>query len=183
MEKNTDANYYSGASGLLLPVRSKLFYPEEFRDKSRLCFYGSMMNSIEVNSSFYKIPKPATVSRSASDVPENFRFTFKLSKEITHNKGLAFDPDAVRRFMEVIGQVGDKKGAVLVQFPGSVRITQLRQLALLMNVLREADQENNWNIALEFRHVSLYQDEIYRLLEQHGMGMVISISIRAQQCG
>lgn len=173
MEKHLPVAYYSGTSGLLLPVRNKLFYPEEFKEKSRLCFYGSMMNSIEVNSSFYKVPMSSTVAKWASDVPEEFRFTFKLSKDITHNKGLAFDPETVQHFMEVIGLVGDKKGCLLVQFPPSVRIGQFRQLALLMNSLREADPQFLWNIALEFRHPSLYQDEVYRLLEEHRMGMVI----------
>lgn len=173
MKKRADANYYSGTSGLLLPVPNKLFYPEEFKDKSRLCFYGSLMNSIEINSSFYKLPTAATVLKWANDVPPDFKFTFKLSKEITHNKGLAFDPDAVKRFMEVINMAGEKKGCLLVQFPPSVRIGQLRQLTLLIGVLREADPDNNWNIALEFRHVSLYHDDVYRVLNEHGMGLVI----------
>ena len=54
-----------------------------------------------------------------------------------------------------------------------MRIAQLRQLALLMNTLRESDLEMRWNIALEFRHVSLYHDEVYRLLDEHAMGMVV----------
>jgi uncharacterized protein YecE (DUF72 family) len=167
------ANYYSGTSGLLLPVRNKLFYPEEFKDKSRLCFYSSIMNSIEVNSSFYKVPMASTVKKWAEDVPETFRFTFKLSKEITHNKELAFDPQAVSAFMEVIAFVGDKRGCVLVQFPPSVRIGNLKQLELLMSVLRKSDPHYTWNIALEFRHVSLYSDVVHRLLEDYRMAMVI----------
>lgn len=165
--------YYSGTSGLLLPVPNKVFYPEEFKDKSRLCFYGSLMNSIEINSSFYKVPMASTVKKWADDVPEDFKFTFKLSREITHNKGLAFDPGAVERFMEVISYAGAKKGCLLVQFPGSVRIGNLKQLAALMDVLREYDPEKAWNIALEFRHGSLYRDEVYRMLEDHSMAMVI----------
>jgi uncharacterized protein YecE (DUF72 family) len=173
MQNNQSLAYYSGTSGLLLPVRNKLFYPEEFKDKSRLCFYGSLMNSLEVNSSFYKVPMSTTVAKWAKDVPDNFKFTFKLSRDITHNKGLAFDPEAVKRFMEVIDAAGDKKGCLLVQFPASVRIGQLRQLSLLMHTLRECDPNLQWHIALEFRHVSLYQDEVYRLLEEYSMAMVI----------
>ncbi|HKG07385.1 MAG TPA: DUF72 domain-containing protein [Pedobacter sp.] len=171
--KETSSLYYSGTSGLLLPVRNKLFYPAEFKDKSRLCFYGSLMNSIEINSSFYKVPMASTVRKWADDVPEHFKFSFKLSRDITHNKGLAFDPEAVRRFMEVISFAGDKKGCLLVQFPGSVRMGNLKQLALLMGLLRENDAEGAWNIALEFRHVSLYHDDVYQLLEDYGMAMVI----------
>lgn len=165
--------YYSGTSGLLLPVRNKLFYPEAFKEKSRLCFYGSMMNSIEINSTFYKLPMAATIRKWATEVPEDFRFTFKLFREITHNKGLAFDPQAVTQFMEVIDGIGHKKGCVLVQLPGSVRIGNLKQLALLMETLRDADPERLWNIALEFRHASLYHGEVYKLLEDYQMAMVI----------
>lgn len=173
MEKNNISSFYSGTSGLLLPVRNKLFYPEEFKEKSRLCFYGSLMNSIEINSSFYKVPMASTVAKWATDVPENFKFTFKLAKEITHHTGLAFDPEAVKKFMEVISAVGDKKGCLLVQFPPSVRIGNLKQLVLLMKCLRECDPDFSWNIALEFRHVSLYCDQVYHLLEEYGLGMVI----------
>lgn len=173
MKQNILSNYYTGTSGLLLPVRNKLFYPEEFKDKSRLCFYGSLMNSIEINSSFYKVPMASTVGKWAGDVPEDFRFSFKLHQGITHNKGLAFDPEAVKRFMDVIDLAGDKKGCLLVQFPPSMRIGELRQLALLMAVLSDSDPDQQWNIAMEFRHVSLYHDDVYRLLEDYGIGMVI----------
>lgn len=173
MGKNNVPAYYSGTSGLLLPVRNKLFYPDEFKEKSRLCFYSSMMNSIEINSSFYKIPMGSTVAKWAKDVPENFRFTFKLPKMITHNKGLAFDPESVKNFMQVISLAGDKKGCLLVQFPPGVRIGNLNQLALLMACLRECDKAGEWDIALEFRHVSLYCEQVYRLLDEYGLGMVI----------
>lgn len=171
--EDLSASFYSGTSGLLLPVRNKLFYPDEFKDKSRLCFYGSLMNSIEINSSFYKVPMASTVRKWAGDVPEHFKFTFKLFREVTHNKGLAFDPDAIVQFMNVVSAVDDKKGCLLVQFPGSVRIGNLKQLALLMGVLRDSDPDKSWNIALEFRHVSLYQDDVYTLLDDYGMAMVI----------
>ncbi len=165
--------YYSGTSGLLLPVRNKLFYPDEFKDKSRLTFYSSIMNSIEINSSFYKIPMATTVQKWTKEVPDDFKFTFKLFKEITHHKQLAFDPALVKQFMEVISFAGDKKGCLLVQFPPSVSIAQVKQLDLLMQTLRLEDSQRAWSIALEFRHVSLYCDDIYSMLEDYGLGMVV----------
>lgn len=110
-------NYYSVTSGLLLPVPNKLHYPKEFQEKSRLCYYASLMDSIEINSSFYKVPQVSTMKKWAADVPEEFRFTFKLFKEITHNKDLAFDPEVVSSFFSVISHVEEKKGCLLVQFP------------------------------------------------------------------
>ena len=173
MEEISVPGYFSGTSGLLLPVRNKLFYPPEFQDKSRLCFYGSLMNSIEVNSSFYKIPMASTVQRWAAEVPVDFRFSYKLFKEITHNKGLAFDPELIKKFMNVIAAAGDKKGCLLVQLPPSVRIGNLKQLMLLTEILRENDPAEEWKIAVEFRHVSLYHEDVYGMLENQRMAMVI----------
>jgi len=164
--------YYSGTSGLLLPVPNKLHYPEAFKDRSRLCYYGSLMNSIEINSSFYKIPLASTVKKWAGEVPADFLFSFKLFKGITHAPQLGFDPADIARFIEVIAHAGDKKGCLLVQFPPSIRIANLPQLSRLMAVLREHDPDQDWKIALEFRHPSLYVDEIMELLEEYGLGMV-----------
>lgn len=166
-------NYYAGISGLLLPVPNKLHYPVEFQDKSRLCYYGSLMNTIEINSSFYKVPLASTVKKWAGEVPDDFLFTFKLFRDVTHNKDLAFDPDTVARFMQVISQVEEKKGCLLVQFPASIRISHLVQLGRLMQVLRDNDPSMEWKIALEFRHQSLYVEEIYELLDRYQFGMVI----------
>lgn len=166
-------NLYLGVSGLVLPVPNKLHYPKEFQDKSRLCYYASLLNTIEINSSFYKTPLPSTVKKWALDVPEDFKFTFKLSKEITHCKSLDFDPNLVAQFFSVISEVGHKKGCLLVQFPPSVRIHHLPKLDFLMQVIRENDSEMQWNIALEFRHHSMYMEEIYDLLRKYQLGMVI----------
>lgn len=166
-------NYYAGTSGLLLPVPNKLHYPEAFKDKSRLCYYASLMNTIEINSSFYKIPQASTIKKWAVDVPQNFRFTFKLFREITHNKDLAFDPDVVSRFFEVVSPVEEKKACILVQFPPSIKLNHFNQLKYLMSVIRENDPGMEWKIALEFRHSSLYIDEIYELLDEYKMSMVM----------
>ncbi|WP_316803138.1 DUF72 domain-containing protein [Pedobacter nototheniae] len=165
-------HYYSGTSGLLLPVPNKQFYPEEFKEKSRLCYYASLMNSIEINSSFYKIPQAQTIKKWAADVPEKFCFTFKLFKGITHNRDLAFNSHDVAHFMQAISQAGNKKGCLLVQFPPGVRIGQINQLKRLMEVLRANDPDLEWKIALEFRHPSLYTEPIYELLENFKFGMV-----------
>jgi len=165
--------YYSGTSGLILPVPNKLHYPEEFRDSSRLCYYGSLMGSIEINSSFYKIPMAATVKKWAGEVPEGFRFTFKLFKGITHNPQLAFDPHDLWSFMDVVSAAGKKKGCLLVQFPPSLRIGNFAQLSRLMASLRDYDKEGKWRIAMEFRHPSLYVDEVMEILDRYNLGMVI----------
>lgn len=173
MEAYSSKQYYSGTSGLLLPVKNKLFYPEEFKSRSRLCFYASLMNSIEINSSFYKLPMASTVKKWADEVPAGFRFSYKLSKEITHNKGLAFDPEAVKRFMAVISFAGEKRGALLIQLPPSITIANMNQIQLLLRKLREQDDAQLWHMAVEFRHPSLYSEQVYQLLEELDMCIVL----------
>lgn len=168
-----NGGYYSGTSGLLLPVPNKEFYPEDFKAKSRLCYYGSLFNSIEVNSSFYKVPMKATVARWATEIPLDFKFTFKLWKGITHNKGLVFQKDEVFDFMDRISAVGEKKGCLLVQFPGSIKIVHSREVLNLLSCIRLADPEGGWKVAVEFRDLSWYRDETYDMLSQFQMGLAL----------
>ena len=153
MKKVKDA-FFSGTSGLMVPIPQRDF-PPEHRDKSRLSFYALSLNSIEINSSFYKLPRAATVATWTSMVPAEFRFTFKLWKEITHQKQLIFNTDAVEKFFAVIDHVGDKKGCVLVQFPPSVKIDLLPQFKQLLIAVTKINK--GWRIAVEFRHPSWNQ--------------------------
>lgn len=165
--------YYTGTSGLLLPVRNKEFYPEAFKEKSRLHYYSSLFNSIEINSSFYKMPMATTIAKWADDVPEEFRFTFKLSKAITHCKEMDFEEDLVRDFMHRISFVAEKSGCLLVQFPGSIKPVYVREVERLLAVLQENNVESLWHICVEFRHQSWYREETYAMLEKYGMGLVL----------
>jgi len=165
--------YYSGTSGLLLPVPNKEFFPEAFKTKSRLCYYGSLYNSIEINSSFYKVPLASTVARWATEVPADFKFTFKLWREITHSKSLNFSLEAVDDFMRRISAVGNKKGCLLVQFPGSIQPAHLPFVERLLGSVRKADPDIEWRVAVEFRHQNWYQQDTFDLMDQYGMALVL----------
>ena len=128
--------FYSGTSGLVLPVPQAL-YPAEFRGKSRLTYYASLFNSLEINSSFYKTPKAATVTRWADSVPDHFRFTVKLSKAITHAKGLAFSEEDLSRFMDISRHIGNKKGCLLVQFPPGLKVEKFKEAERLLTDLKQ----------------------------------------------
>ncbi|SEL79323.1 Uncharacterized conserved protein YecE, DUF72 family [Chitinophaga rupis] len=165
--------YWSGTSGLVLPVPNKKAFPPAFRDKSRLTYYSSLFNSIEVNSSFYKVPQAATVGKWAASVPENFVFTFKLWRDITHAKGFVYDPQQVLRFMEVIRPAGTKKGCLLIQFPPSLTIDKYGQVEELLELLQDIDPAHGWKVALEFRHPSWYIGEVYELADEHASSIVL----------
>lgn len=166
-------NYYSGTSGLLLPVPNKEFFPESFKSKTRLSYYGSLFNSIEINSSFYKVPMAATIAKWAAEVPQDFKFTFKLWRGITHNKGLTFNKDDVRDFMNRISNAGLKKGCLLVQFPASIKSLYHKELQDLLSQIRAADPKNEWKTAIEFRHQSWYHSGTWDMLRQYQMGLVL----------
>ena len=119
---------------------------------------------------FTSYPGAATVANWTTMVPADFRFTFKLWKEITHQKQLVFNPDAVEKFFMVIDHIGDKKGCVLVQFPPSVKVDLVPQFESLLSAITEMNK--GWKIAVEFRHSSWYREDVYQLLSNYGAGLV-----------
>lgn len=166
-----EVKFYSGISGVALPV-PKSQYPPEFQDKSRLQYYASLFNSVEVNSIFYKLPRHSTVANWRDSVPGDFLFTFKVSKTITHIKSLNFKKVDVVDFMQTVAHIGDKKGCLLAQFPPSLKIDNLNELQNLVEALCEAAGDE-WKIAMEFRNASWYEREVYELLDEYNLSMVL----------
>jgi uncharacterized protein YecE (DUF72 family) len=164
--------YYLGLSGLQLDIPKSL-YPAPFENASRLTYYASLFNSIEINSSFYKIPQAATVSKWAASVPADFKFTFKLWKSITHNKDLNFNEADVVAFFNAISSVQDKKGCLLIQFPPSLKMESIAQLDKLLSCIKEIDTTQDWKVAVEFRNKSWYHENVYDLLNFHNAAIVI----------
>jgi uncharacterized protein YecE (DUF72 family) len=164
--------YFSGTSGILLPYKNKSFYPEPLRHKSRLAVYSMLFNSLEVNSSFYKVPLSNTVRRWSEEVTDNFRFTFKLWRGITHTKGFIFNTADVTSFMETIDAVGEKKGCLLVQLPPSTGFPSFARLQQLMEIISASNPKQDWKVCVEFRQASWYRAETYKLLDAYGVSMV-----------
>lgn len=151
----------------------KYLQPPPFENASRLTYYSSFFNSIEINSSFYKIPKPLTVAKWADSVSEKFRFTFKLWKGITHSKGLLFNEDDVVAFFQSINVVSKKKGCLLIQFPPSFGIEYSLQLEKLLSCIQNINATLEWRIAVEFRNKSWYHPQVYDLLNFYNACLVI----------
>lgn len=161
-----------GTSNIVVPG-NKESYPPTFQRKSRLCYYGSFFNSLEVNSSFYKIPMPSTFEKWAMDVPANFTFSVKLWKEITHTKDLKADPAMIDQFLYAANRLGDKKGCLLVQFPGKITIGYYNQVEQILNAINEYNSEDKWRVAVEFRNPSWYVGETFELMDEYGASIVL----------
>ena len=164
-----NVQFFSGTSNLVSPIKQSE-YPPEFAGASRLCYYASLFSSVEINATFYKLPKLATVVKWGESVPENFRFTFKVPKGVTHAKDFQFSFDELEQFVETVSGVGHKKGCLLVQLPPKISREKEEELAGVLECLKE--NAEGWKIAVEFRHNSWYNSEVYRMLQHYGAGMV-----------
>jgi len=171
-EQNIFGSFFSGISGVVLPI-PKYKFPEEFQKSSRLTYYSTLFNSIEVNRSFYVLPSGKTLARWANEVPDHFRFTIKLWKQITHAKGLQFQELDVNNFMTAVDNIGGKKGCLLIQFPASLKSQSMHQLNQLLHVVQLSNANNSWKIALEFRDSSWYTEDTYNLIDDYGATIVI----------
>lgn len=158
---------YAGTSGLVLPVANKQAFPPAYRDSPRLTNYASLFNSIEINSTFYRIPMVATFARWALEVPDHFQFTVKLWRGITHVAGLRFDPEDVYRFLQAADLLGRKKGCLLIQLPPGLQAGAIAQLERLLDTVSRHDPYATWQLAVEFRHRSWYHPDVNAILFRH----------------
>ncbi len=161
-----------GTSNIVVPG-NRQSYPPAFEGKSRLHYYSSFFNSLEINSSFYKLPMPSTFEKWANDVPASFRFTVKLSKEITHAKELKADLALIENFLNAAGKLGEKKACLLIQFPGKITVEYFSQVEDILKKVKENDKGGKWKIAVEFRHASWYIAETFELIDSYKASVVI----------
>jgi uncharacterized protein YecE (DUF72 family) len=105
-----------GTAGWTLPASLRPSFGEE---GSHLERYARRFSCVEINSSFYREHRAATYGRWASAVPDDFRFSLKIPKEITHAKRLAGVDDDLARFLDASSALGEKRDALLVQLPPS----------------------------------------------------------------
>ncbi len=107
------------------------------------------------------------------EVPGDFQFSLKLSKEVTHAKDLNSDIAWMNKFMKTASGIGNKKGCLLIQFPGKITLDHYEKIELILQELQGHDRENQWRKAIEFRHPSWYIGETYELLDEFDATLVL----------
>lgn len=161
-----------GTSNIVLPGNKQSF-PAGFRNSSRLRYYSSLFNTVEINSSFYKLPKAATFQKWAADTLHHFVFSVKLSKAVTHAKALKFDLQDVETFLTTYSMPADKKGPLLIQFPGKIDISYYSQVETLLNYIRQRQTHRQLQLAVEFRSSSWYINETMEMLDAFNTALVL----------
>ena len=161
-----------GTSNVHIPGNKSTF-PPPYQLKSRLHYYSTLFNTVEVNSCFYKTPQRSTYEKWANDVPDDFQFTLKLSKDITHVPELRNDIACMDNFLQAATGAGNKKGCLLIQFPGKISLAHFNEVEQILEQLRLHDPDHEWRPAVEFRNDSWYIRETTELLNEFDATMVL----------
>jgi uncharacterized protein YecE (DUF72 family) len=157
-----------GCSGWVYPHWRERFYPKGVAQRRWLAYYAEHFDTVEINSTFYRLASPAAVESWLANSPEGFLFAVKMSRYMTHIKRLTMLEPGVERFYERLDGLADsdKFGPVLWQFPPNFR----RDTERLAEALPKLPRGRH---AFEFRHDSWFADEVYELLREHDAALVI----------
>jgi uncharacterized protein YecE (DUF72 family) len=155
-----------GTSGWQYAHWRDRFYPSDLPTSAWLEYYAAAFSTVEVNSSFYRLPTHATVERWAKQVPEGFVLTFKASRYLTHIRRLRDCAEPLRRVAEAFAGAGGKLGPVLFQLPPDFPV----DVALLEAFVRAMPR--TLHPAFEFRHASWFTTEVSQILDASSCALV-----------
>jgi uncharacterized protein YecE (DUF72 family) len=158
----------AGTSGYAYAEWKGPFYPEELASRELLAYYASRLPAVEINNTFYRLPRASVLQGWAAQVPDDFRFSIKASRRITHFKRLV-DTDSETGFLlESCAALGAKLGAILFQLPPNLPL-DLARLERFLALIPAATPA-----AFELRHPSWAAAEVDALLAARGCTRVTS---------
>lgn len=161
-------NLYVGTSGYAYKPWKGTFYPKGLPDKEMLKYYSSRFRAVEINNSYYAMPKEATLQAWAAEVPPHFRFTFKAPQKITHIQRLKNSGETVTFFLNVTATLGERLGPLLFGLPPNLKADLPRLREFLDLIPRDR------HIAFEFRNASWFDPPVLELLRERGVALCIA---------
>jgi len=164
-----------GTSGFYYPHWQKLFYPEDLPKSRYFSYFVTQFQTVEINSTFYHLPKAKTVAHWLEETPEDFRFALKAHREITHYKKLREAREPLLRFLHLIKPLKPKLVAILFQLPPSLH----KDIALLSDFLQLLPS-SGYRFAIEFRHKSWYDEETDTVLKAYNVARCLHDYARAK---
>jgi uncharacterized protein YecE (DUF72 family) len=167
------AKLYIATSGYSYKGWHERFYPEDLAQKDLLPFYADHFPCVEINNSFYKIPTQKAVRHWIEQVPRGFKFCFKISRYVSHQKRLKDSASPLHRLMASISLADKNKGPLLLQLPPRMKPEFGRLDEVLANV-KKAAGASRWQVAVECRDDAWYEgDDLQRLLKRHRAALVM----------
>jgi uncharacterized protein YecE (DUF72 family) len=158
----------TGTSGFSYDEWKGNFYPEKMAAKDRLAYYARQFPTVEINNTFYRMPKEELLQGWAAQVPPDFRFAIKASKRITHDRRLKDCGELVTYLVRVASTLGPRLGPLLFQLPPNFKKDVPRLEAFL------AEMPERRRVAIEFRHASWFDDEVYETLRGEGAALCVA---------
>ena len=165
---------YTGTSGFSYAEWKGSFYPEDLPAAKFLSYYSGLLPAVEINNTFYRMPKASMLEGWRDTVGEDFRFVLKVSQRITHRQRLVDCGDSVRYLLETSDVLGDKRGPFLVQLPPFLRKDAERLRGFLALWPRDVPA------AFEFRHRSWFDSEILEVLRDAGQALCVAETDEAE---
>ena len=159
-------NVLVGTSGWSYKEWTGSFYPPKLPAAEMLRFYSGHFPTVEVNNSFYRIPAERVLAGWAEQVPPSFRFVMKASRRITHNNRLRDEDGSLGYFLRAVNPLGQRLGPTLFQLPPNFKKDMARLRAFLAALPRR------WPAAMEFRHDSWFDEEVYDALRDADVALV-----------
>ncbi len=160
-------NVYVGTSGYAYPEWKGTFYPDDLPQKQMLHFYGERFGTVEINNTFYRMPKASVLESWASEVPASFKFVLKAPQRITHFQRLKDSAENVAYLTKTAAILKDQLGPLLFQLPPYLK----KDLPRLGDFLPLIAKNRS---AFEFRHQSWFDDEVFALLREHQVALCIA---------
>jgi uncharacterized protein YecE (DUF72 family) len=160
----------AGASGYSFKEWKGTFYPEDMKPEGMLAWYAERLPTVEINNTFYQMPKTAVLENWARATPESFRFAIKASRRITHLSRLKADSaaDSVAFLYRNLETLGAKRGPVLFQLPPFLK-KDLPRLQEFLAILPAGHRA-----AFEFRNETWFADDVYAALKGAGAALCLS---------
>jgi uncharacterized protein YecE (DUF72 family) len=159
----------AGTSGYAFKEWKGNFYPKEMKDDGMLGFYASKFPAVEINNTFYRLPRENVLQDWAAQVPDNFTFALKASQRITHYARLKEESSTLVDFLlKNTSTLGNRLGPILFQLPPNLKkdIDRFRGFLGLL--------PSDRRYVFEFRHESWFDDEIFSAMRDRDIAMCIS---------
>ena len=149
---------YVGTSGYSYKEWKGSFYPDKISPKEMLGYYASRLHAVELNNTFYRMPKPEMIESWKSQVPDNFRFSVKAPQTITHFRRLKDAAPQTRMMLRTVAALDQRLGAVIFRLPEEMK-KDLKRLESFLKVLPV-----DTPAVFDFRHPTWFDDEVVELL-------------------
>lgn len=161
-------NLLVGTSGYSYKEWKGNFYPEDLSDKEMLHYYGTRLRTVEINNTFYRLPKESVLKSWGEQVPADFQFAVKASQRITHIKRLKDAGDETEYLLRTIRVLGSRLGCILFQMPPNLK----KDLPRLEQFLKHIPGDTH--AAFEFRHASWFEQDVFDCLKSNRCALCIA---------